>query len=126
MKSKKLLEWSYGGADRQLDTHTLLSVPSRFSQRKFLVKCILSLKLCDFGLAFGDTPMVHQVYKLVKWIKPQPLFYKLNSDGSCIEEGMCGVGGVIRDSNGHMILVFSVFQGPGTSNWAKEPATLYA
>ncbi|KAH0668734.1 hypothetical protein KY289_023227 [Solanum tuberosum] len=28
--------------------------------------------------------------------------------------------------NGHMILVFSVFLGPGTSNWGKEPATLYA
>ncbi|KAL3368084.1 hypothetical protein AABB24_009122 [Solanum stoloniferum] len=90
--------------------------------KNILANADCKLKLCDFGLAraaFGDTPMVHQVYKLVKWIKPQPLFYRLNSDGSCIE-GMCGAGGVIRDSNGHMILVFSVFLGPGTSNWGKE------
>lgn len=70
-----------------------------------------------------DTLMVHQVYKLVKWFKPPHLFYKLNSDDSCIES-MCGASGVIRDSNGHLIFAFSVFLGPGTSNWAEGRAML--
>ncbi|XP_070005561.1 uncharacterized protein LOC142163095 [Nicotiana tabacum] len=38
-----------------------------------------------------DQPMVHRTSKLVRWVKPPPMSYKLNSDGSC-QEGNSGAG----------------------------------
>lgn len=60
---------------------------------------------------------------IVKWIKPPPLFCKVNSHENCIE-GNCGASRVIRDCNGILIMAYSVFLGPCTSNWAKSRAML--
>lgn len=44
---------------------------------------------------------------VVTWHKPSHGFYKLNIDGSFMENSsICGFGGLFRDSNGHWILGF--------------------
>lgn len=70
-----------------------------------------------------DMPINHRSYKLVKWVKSPPQYWKLDSDGSCVE-GSCGAGGIIRDSEGKLILAYSVYLGRGTSNWAEGQAML--
>ncbi|XP_060182849.1 uncharacterized protein LOC132612776 [Lycium barbarum] len=67
--------------------------------------------------------MQHKTYKIVRWEKPPTNMYKLNSDGSCRDE-KCGAGGIIRDSNGNIMLAFSVFLGDVTSNLAEGQAML--
>lgn len=61
---------------------------------------------------------------LVKWIKHLILFLKLNNDGSCID-GICGAGGVVRDSRGRMLMAYILPLGLGTSNWAESCALLF-
>nr|XP_009782057.1 PREDICTED: uncharacterized protein LOC104230856 [Nicotiana sylvestris] len=41
------------------------------------------------------------------------------------QDGVCGAGGIIRDHIGKLILAFSIFLSPGTSNWAEGKAMLY-
>lgn len=43
---------------------------------------------------------------IVKWSRPPILFLKLNNDGSCID-GICGAGGVVRDSGGRMLMAYT-------------------
>nr|XP_033515504.1 uncharacterized protein LOC117279964 [Nicotiana tomentosiformis] len=71
-----------------------------------------------------DQPINHRMYKMVRWSKPPPTYFKINSDGSCVE-GNCGVGGIIRDCNRVFIMEYSIYLGPGTSNWAKGQAMLF-
>ncbi|KAH0676527.1 hypothetical protein KY285_024328 [Solanum tuberosum] len=49
---------------------------------------------------------------------------KLNSDGRC-RDGICGGGGVVRDSMGALIMAYSIPLGAGTSNWAEAKAMLF-
>ncbi|XP_070007897.1 uncharacterized protein [Nicotiana sylvestris] len=63
-------------------------------------------------------------YKLVKWKKPPALGSKLNTDG-CYVEGNCGIRGVISDSEGKFTLAYSLYIGPGTSNYAESMAMLF-
>ncbi|OIT28238.1 hypothetical protein A4A49_54217 [Nicotiana attenuata] len=42
---------------------------------------------------------------LIKWNPPEPNTYKLNMDGSCLENpGKGGIGGIIRRGNGECVL----------------------
>nr|XP_009784649.1 PREDICTED: uncharacterized protein LOC104233038 [Nicotiana sylvestris] len=65
-----------------------------------------------------DQPITQRMYKVVKWARPPPFYYKLNSDGNCVE-GACGV---IRDCNGTLVMAYSVHLGQGMSNWAEVSA----
>ncbi|KAH0709141.1 hypothetical protein KY284_010568 [Solanum tuberosum] len=65
-----------------------------------------------------------QIGKKKWWIKPPLLFVKLNSDGRC-RDGICGGGGVVRDSMGALIMAYSIPLGAGTSNWAEAKAMLF-
>uniref|UniRef100_K4D7L5 RNase H type-1 domain-containing protein n=1 Tax=Solanum lycopersicum TaxID=4081 RepID=K4D7L5_SOLLC len=49
------------------------------------------------------------------WMKPPLLFLKLNSDGRC-RYGICGGGGVVRDSMGALTMAYPIPLGVGTSN----------
>lgn len=71
-----------------------------------------------------DLQMIYKSCKLVKWLKPPPLLHKLNTDGSC-QKGNFGDGGIIRDSKGKLITAFSIYLGPGTSNWEESQAMLF-
>lgn len=68
--------------------------------------------------------MTSKSVALVRWIKPPLLFVKLNSDGRC-RDGICGGGGVVRDSMGALIMAYSIPLGAGTSNWAEAKAMLF-
>ncbi|KAG5627797.1 hypothetical protein H5410_013015 [Solanum commersonii] len=46
-----------------------------------------------------DVTLQQRTVTIVKWIRPPPQLVKLNSDGSCIQ-GICGSGGLIRNSQG--------------------------
>ncbi|XP_075091898.1 uncharacterized protein LOC142172040 [Nicotiana tabacum] len=70
-----------------------------------------------------NQPITHRIYKVVKWSRPPPFYYKFNSDGSCVE-GACGASRVIRECNGTLVMVYSVYLGQGTSNWAEGHAML--
>ncbi|XP_075084722.1 uncharacterized protein LOC142167977 [Nicotiana tabacum] len=61
---------------------------------------------------------------LVNWIKPPPLYVKLNTDGSCIH-GTCGGGGVVRDALGRFIMAFTMPLRQGTSNSAEASLFLF-
>uniref|UniRef100_A0A3Q7IX10 RNase H type-1 domain-containing protein n=1 Tax=Solanum lycopersicum TaxID=4081 RepID=A0A3Q7IX10_SOLLC len=71
-----------------------------------------------------DASMTSKSVALVRWIKPPLLFVKLNSDGRC-RDGICGGGGVVRDSMGALIMAYSIPLGAGTSNWAEAKAMLF-
>ncbi|XP_060181510.1 uncharacterized protein LOC132611114 [Lycium barbarum] len=62
-----------------------------------------------------DKPMTHKSVKIVKWGRPPTHWQKINTDGSC-KEGYCETGGIIRDSEGKMIIAFSIYIGAGTNN----------
>lgn len=68
--------------------------------------------------------MFEKIVRVVKWINPPPPFLKLNTDESCIN-GVCGGGGVLRDNQGRVIMVFSLPLGQGTSNQAEAVALLF-
>lgn len=56
-----------------------------------------------------------------KWETPNPGWYKLNIDGSA-RLGICTGGGIIRESNGNMVIAFSNFYGLGSNNYAEFAA----
>nr|XP_009587636.1 uncharacterized protein LOC104085336 [Nicotiana tomentosiformis] len=70
-----------------------------------------------------DQPITHRMCKVVKWSRPPPFYYKLNSDGSCVE-GAYGPGGVIRDCNETLVMAYSMYLGQGMSNRAEGHAML--
>lgn len=65
-----------------------------------------------------DVLMIQKFVVLVRWIKLLLFFVKFNSDGSC-RDGICGGGGVVRDSMGVFIMVYFIFLGVGISNWVE-------
>ncbi|KAG2684189.1 hypothetical protein I3760_10G065300 [Carya illinoinensis] len=57
---------------------------------------------------------------MVKWIKPQQGWVKLNIDGSSLgNPGQSGVGGVIRDTRGHLCIAYSMALGQGSNNYVE-------
>ncbi|XP_069152141.1 uncharacterized protein [Solanum lycopersicum] len=69
-----------------------------------------------------------QQYKivLVSWNKPALGTYKLNTDGSAIQNsGKIGGGGNLRDFQGKIVYAFSIPFGVGTNNFAEIKAALY-
>ena len=70
----------------------------------------------------------HQQYKIimVSWQKPKEGIYKLNTDGSAIQDtGKIGGGGILRDHTGKIIYAFSVPLDFGTNNMAELKAAAY-
>lgn len=52
---------------------------------------------------------------LVKWIKPQNHYIKLNAYGFVLNNlGKIGVGGILRSSSGDMIIAFTLLLSEGT------------
>ncbi|XP_075098808.1 uncharacterized protein LOC142175727 [Nicotiana tabacum] len=88
------------------------------------------LKKINFGNNWEDVCNMYEVqvvmncFIMVKWLKPPPVFMKLNSDGSCLD-GNCGGGGIVRGSDGCLIMAYSLPLGQGTSNTAEASALLY-
>ena len=69
-----------------------------------------------------------QQYKItmVRWNTPNEGKYKLNTDGSALQEsGKIGGGGILRDQQGKLIYAFSVPFVFGTNNIAELKAALY-
>lgn len=64
--------------------------------------------------------------RIVKWTRPSMDGYKLNVDGSSVESpGVCGAGGIVRNSNGDLLMAFSVSVGNGTNNFAEISSLLF-
>ncbi|KAK4716148.1 hypothetical protein R3W88_014486 [Solanum pinnatisectum] len=57
--------------------------------------------------------------------KPQYNWVKVNIDCSCNSEGSIGVGGIIRDSMGNLIVAFAKHIGRGTSNIGEAKAAYF-
>ncbi|KAG2666238.1 hypothetical protein I3760_15G047900 [Carya illinoinensis] len=70
-----------------------------------------------------DIPVPHsppEKVTMVKWIKPQQGWVKLNTDGSSLgNPGQSGAGGVIRDTSGHLCIAYSMDLGQGSNNYAE-------
>uniref|UniRef100_M1E0C2 RNase H family protein n=1 Tax=Solanum tuberosum TaxID=4113 RepID=M1E0C2_SOLTU len=63
----------------------------------------------------------------VQWTKPPYRWVKLNTDGSALSNpGSIGVGGVIRNHLGEIILAYSAPLGTGTNNQAEVEAAIFA
>ncbi|XP_035545131.1 receptor-like protein 7 [Juglans regia] len=63
--------------------------------------------------------------RVVKWHQPPQGWVKLNTDGSSFgNPGTSGVGGVIRDEDGRLLLAYSVPLGLGTNNFAEFSSLL--
>lgn len=83
----------------------------------------------------GTTPW-HEIYDMlmsltakiiciqVKWEKPSFGWAKLNTDGSKKGNELIGVGGILRDHKGDMIMTFSQKLGCGMINLAEAKAAL--
>ncbi|PHT55029.1 hypothetical protein CQW23_03515 [Capsicum baccatum] len=62
----------------------------------------------------------------ITWIKPAADFYKLNTDGSALQNpGSIGGGGILRDHHGNLIYAFSTPFGIGTNNQAEVKAAIF-
>ena len=63
---------------------------------------------------------------LVRWNKPNLGNYKLNTDGSALQNSnKIGGGGILRDHQGKIVYAFSIPFGFGTNNIAEIKAALY-
>lgn len=62
---------------------------------------------------------------IVKWIRPPMGWIKLNTDGSHNSVDSIGAGGIIRDSNGKIMMAFAKYLGIGSSNLAEAKAIIY-
>jgi len=71
--------------------------------------------------------VVHEVRAIsVRWKTPSISNYKLNTDGSALNNsGKIGGGGILRDSNGTIIYAFAIPLGEGTNNQAEVQAASY-
>lgn len=69
-------------------------------------------------------PVSHVIVDRVKWIKWKvPNGMKLNVDGSARNDE-CSGGGLVRQSNGSVVIAFSAHYGHGTNNYAEAKALL--
>ncbi|KAK6782080.1 hypothetical protein RDI58_019876 [Solanum bulbocastanum] len=64
-------------------------------------------------------------YMVVKWDKPKMPFFKLNTDGSMMQNSPAGAGGICRDSRRNIIMAFSSSLGNNSSNTTEAKAALY-
>ncbi|KAL0342511.1 UNVERIFIED_CONTAM: putative ribonuclease H protein [Sesamum calycinum] len=79
------------------------------------------------GVPFStDVIILEQVPRapsIVRWHAPSPSWFKLNTDGSSLgNQGLAGAAGIIRDSAGHVHLVYQFALGTGTSVLAELTA----
>ncbi|KAK4735761.1 hypothetical protein R3W88_010022 [Solanum pinnatisectum] len=67
-------------------------------------------------------------WRQVVWTKPMTGRIKFNTDGSYMQESIsrAGIGGVLRDGTGHLIMAFSVPTQCKSNNQAEAMAALYA
>ncbi|WMV43106.1 hypothetical protein MTR67_036491 [Solanum verrucosum] len=63
--------------------------------------------------------------QLVTWNKPDVGKFKINIDGSYRDDGMAGIGGIIRDSHGDFIMAFSWKINCTSSNQAEAIAAKF-
>ncbi|XP_035546201.1 ribonuclease H-like [Juglans regia] len=71
-------------------------------------------------LNVNPIPIQQHPIHLITWSKPLLGRVKLNTDGSCLgNPGMSGAGGVIRDMQGSVLLVFSMNLGYGDGTKAE-------
>ncbi|OVA11802.1 Ribonuclease H domain [Macleaya cordata] len=61
--------------------------------------------------------------KILRWSRPPPGYFILNSDGACADHIAVG-GGVVRDNRGTVVASFHSFYGSGTNNLAESRALL--
>ncbi|XP_059295685.1 uncharacterized protein LOC132049028 [Lycium ferocissimum] len=71
-----------------------------------------------------DKKIAFKMCRAVYWNKPTSNFFKINSDRSH-KNNSSGGGGVIRNSQGKMIMAYSIHFGPGTSNIVEAKALLF-
>lgn len=82
----------------------------------------------SWGNLINYIDQCQQQYKIimVSWIKPTLGRYKLNTDGSCLQEnGKIGGGGILRDHQGSIIFAFDSPSSFGTNNIAELKAAVY-
>ncbi|KAL0416938.1 UNVERIFIED_CONTAM: putative ribonuclease H protein [Sesamum latifolium] len=61
-------------------------------------------------------PTVPRAPRVVRWVTPSPVWFKLNSDRSSLgNPGLAGAGGIIRDAEGQVRLAYQVALGTTTS-----------
>ncbi|XP_035549769.1 uncharacterized protein LOC118349441 [Juglans regia] len=66
-----------------------------------------------------------QRVRMIRWTRPQQGWVKLNIDGSSLgNPSFSGVGGVIRDANGNLLLAYSISLGQSTNNFAELSSLL--
>ncbi|KAH0644413.1 hypothetical protein KY284_032297 [Solanum tuberosum] len=67
-------------------------------------------------------------WRQVVWTKPATGRIKFNTDGSYMQESIsrAGIGGVLRDDTGHLIMAFSVATQCKSNNQAEAMVALYA
>lgn len=63
-------------------------------------------------------------WKMVKWIQPTPGKVKLNTDG-CFSNNGAGIGGIVRNEDGNMIMAFAAKVDCNSNNKAEAEATKY-
>ncbi|MCD7450243.1 hypothetical protein HAX54_004688 [Datura stramonium] len=69
-------------------------------------------------------PMLN--WRQISWIKPPIGTVMANTNGSFnINKGKTGIGGVIRNANGNLIIAFSIYTHCTSNNQAKAKADLY-
>ncbi|XP_060210477.1 uncharacterized protein LOC132637406 [Lycium barbarum] len=62
---------------------------------------------------------------IVRWIKPPMGWTKLNTDGRHSNNDSIGAGGIIRDSNGQIIMSYAKNLAKGSSNIGEAKAIIY-
>ncbi|KAG2689164.1 hypothetical protein I3760_09G127500 [Carya illinoinensis] len=92
---------------------------------KFWIRHILNVSMNSLTLSQWDGDILRRLdipvlppqpkkVNLVKWLRPQQGWVKLNTDGSSLGNlGSAGVGGFIRDASGQLCLAYSMDIGKG-------------
>ncbi|KAH0696585.1 hypothetical protein KY289_014067 [Solanum tuberosum] len=63
---------------------------------------------------------------LVQWMKPPDVWFKINTDGSALDNlGSIGAGGILRNTNKDLIFSYSVPLGHGTNNQVEVEAAVF-
>ncbi|WMV32724.1 hypothetical protein MTR67_026109 [Solanum verrucosum] len=131
-KQKSQLQWFKEGDANTKYFHSLIR---RRRKRLFIHKLIgddgewlqgednIAKAACDHfqNIFTGDKHGKHEVRVLsVRWIPPPNSTYKLNTDGSALNNpGKIGGGGILRDSNGTIVYAFAIPLGEGSNNQAE-------